>query len=365
MGEKMKILKIIDKYLILEFVKPFLFMVFALTIIMISGYLFELTDFIIIKDISTKIVAKLLLYRVPQVMVNSFAMAVLFSTLLSLSRLVKDSEFTALRMAGINFWRLIVPLILMSILVSGITYFMNERIVPWSNTKYHNIIKYSIHKKEDQKLHKDVLFKWEERYVYIGEIDDSSKEAKRIIIYDKSAGKKDLITASYGSVENSRLWLENALVYKLGVDNYSKGEERVNKLKINIGKDINNFYDKAKKPSEMNRKELRERIELFKASGIDTSKLLVEYHINLAESLVCLIFVLVGAPLSIKSNKGRIFGIIVSLIIIFVYYVFQSISRSLGLNGILSPVVAAWLPNIIFALVGTYLILKEDYIKLK
>jgi lipopolysaccharide export system permease protein len=361
----MKLIKIVDKYLIAEFAKPFLFMVFALTIIMISSFLFELTDFIIIKKIPSSVVVNLLLYRVPQVMVDSLSMAVLFSTILSLSRLVKDSEFTALRMAGINFWRLLIPLLILGILISGLTYMMNEKIVPWSNTKYHNIIKYSIHKKEDPKLHQDVFFKWKNSYFYLGEVNDENKEISRVIVYEQLEEKNKLIIAKKGYVDGSRLYLKNALFYRLGEDNYSQEMKQLSQLEFDIGKDITEFYGEEKKSNEMNRAELEDRIELFKASGKDVSKLLVEYHLNLSEALVSLIFVLIGAPLSIKSNKGRIFGIIASLIIIFVYYVMQSISRSLGLNGILPPFLAAWLPNIIFTIIGFILILKEDYINIR
>jgi len=361
----MKIIKIVDKYLIAEFVKPLLFMVFALTVIMISSFLFELTDFIIIKKIPSSVVANLLLYRVPQVMVDSLSMAVLFSTILSLSRLVKDSEFTALRMAGINFWRLLIPLLILGLLISGLTYIMNEELVPWSNTKYHNIIKYSIHKKDDPRLHKNVFFKWENRYFYLGEVNDQNKQINKVVVYEQLEESNKLTTSIEGYVDGSRLYLKDAIVYSLGEDNYSQEMNKFAHLEFNIGKDVKEFYGEEKKSNEMNRAELEERIELFKASGKDISKLLVEYHLNLSEALVSLIFVLIGAPLSIKSNKGRIFGIIASLIIIFVYYVIQSISRSLGLNGILPPFLAAWLPNIIFAVIGLILILKEDYINIR
>ena len=153
-------MKIIDKYLTLEFIKPFFIVLFALTVIMISTFLFQLTDFIIIKKVPVLTVIKLLLYKLPSFVVETLSMAVLFSTLLALSRLVKDSEYTALRMGGITFSRLIIPLLVLGLLISGVTYFLNERLVPWANTRYENIKDTLINQKEKPYLKKNIFFKY-------------------------------------------------------------------------------------------------------------------------------------------------------------------------------------------------------------
>ncbi len=357
----MKIFKTVDKYLMLEFLKPFLFLSFALTLIMLSGFLFNLTDFLIIKRIPIKIVSELLVYRVPQVLVDSISKAVLFSTILVFTRLVKDSEYTALRMAGINLWRLVMPVLILALLISGLSYILNERLVPWSNSRYQDVVKYSVYNKQDKSIHRDVLFKWEGKFFSLGVINDNTKQVKDILIYDKNR----LITAKTAQLQQLSLQLNNANIYILDDNNYSKSTENYSKLRIEIGQEIDYFYKQEKDISEMNRSELKERINLFQASARNTNELLVEYHFNLAEVLVCVIFVLIGAPLSTKSNLGRVYGIIISLIIILIYYVFLSITKALGINGILTPVLAVWLPMIIFSVVGILMILKEDYFKIK
>ncbi len=364
MNKNIKLIKIMDKYLIIEFIKPFLLTLLGLTIIMLSSYLFQLTDFIIIKDVPVKVVLKLLLYKLPQILVQSFSMAVLFATLLSLSSLVKDGEFVALRMAGIDFSRMVISLIVVALLISSITYWMNERIVPWANKKYRDTIIYSIKKEKPPEVHENLLFKdVGERYFCIGEINDKTNNLKQIIIYNRS--NNTFITAVRGKLKEDAILLQEGLIYTLNKDGYNQKEEKVRGLELKITRDISEIYKEEKKISTMNRKELKTRIKLFKFSGIETTKLTVEYHFRLAQTLACVIFVLIGAPLSIKSNKGRIFGVIASVVIIFIYYVFLSISRSLGRNGLLPAILAAWLSNLLFVLVGSFLIFKEDYFKLK
>ena len=352
-------MKIIDKYLTLEFIKPFFIVLFALTVIMISTFLFQLTDFIIIKKVPVLTVIKLLLYKLPSFVVETLSMAVLFSTLLALSRLVKDSEYTALRMGGITFSRLIIPLLVLGLLISGVTYFLNERLVPWANTRYENIKDTLINQKEKPYLEEDLFFKGEQnKYFYIKKLDQREHKVNYVLIYDLK--NSQLLTAQRGTVKDNILKLKGGIISELASDGYLEKQSEFNSKTIDLKRNITELINKQKKPSELNRSELKERIKIFKQSGLDTTKLLVEYHFKLAQSLACLIFVLIGAPLSIKSDRGRIVGIIISVVIIFVYYVLLSLSKSLGKNGLLTPFFAAWLPNLIFVILGSALIFKED-----
>lgn len=106
----------------------------------------------------------------------------------------------------------------------------------------------------------------------------------------------------------------------------------------------------------MSREELGERIDLFKKSGINVDSLMVDYHLKLAEPLTALIFVLISVPLSLSGKESRTFNLIFTIIIVFLYYVILSFSRSFGKNYVLPPLIAAWLPNFIFFILGVILL---------
>ena len=352
-------MKIIDKYLALEFIKPFFIVLFALTVIMISTFLFQLTDFIIIKKVPIATVTKLLFYKLPSFVVETLSMSVLFSTLLALSRLVKDSEYTALRMGGITFVRLLVPLLILGLLISGVTYVLNERLVPWATTRYERIKDNLINQQDNPYLEQDIFFKTNQKqYFYIKSFDRKANKMNNILVYHPK--QQQLLTAKFAQVKDNLINLQSVIVSKLNGDGYLKEEIQLQSKKLKLESNLDELINKQKNPSELNRAELKRRIEIFKQSGLDVTNLSVEYHFKLAQSLACLIFVLIGAPLSIKSDRGRIVGIIISVVIIFVYYVLLSIAKSLGKNALLDPFLAAWLPNFIFILLGSCLILKED-----
>ncbi len=361
-------ISIVDRYLIVEFLKPFLFSIFALTIIMIGSQLFELADLIIIKKVPIITVIKLLLYKIPDIMVQSFAISILFATLLSMTQLVKNNEFTALRMGGISLHRLVIPFLLVALLVSGLTFLTNEKLVPWSNHQAENIIRMTILKKGLPDLQEGIFFKGiEERYFYIGKIEDSTGKLEDVLVYEMNEDKKfpRLIKAKEGLFKNKVWYLTEGKINKFDSEGNLVYQSDFDKLEINVNDELDNFYGEQRTTSEMSRAKLLDDIKLFKKSGLDVNSLLIDYHLKLSKTFACFIFVLVGLPLSIKSKEGRSFGIIASVIVVFIYYVATSFCRSLGRNDLLPPLLAAWIPNLVFILIGVYLLFKEEYFKLR
>ena len=131
-------------------------------------------------------------------------------------------------------------------------------------------------------------------------------------------------------------------------------------MEVEIARDVKNFFGEQRTPSEMSREELRKEINLFRDSGINVNSLLVEYHLKLAMPFTPLIFVLIGAPLSLGNKESRALNIILTIVTIFAYYLILSLSRSFGKNGMFSPLIAAWLPNSIFTLVGVLLLIYQE-----
>jgi len=360
-----------DRYLMREFLKPFLFSVFAITVIMISNQLYQLTDLILVKQVAVIKVVKLLLYKIPQIMVESFSISILFATLLSLTELVKNNEFTAFRMGGVALHRILAPLLITALLISGATFLINERVVPWTNHRSENIVRRIILQQALPDLQENSFFKGvtDNRYFYIGNIIDETGELEDVMVYEAGEKKDDrkfprVITAEAGYFADKVWHLREGMIHKFNQEGEVSYQSAFDDLKINVQKNLDNFYGEQRTTSEMSRQKLKEDIKLFKESGLEVNSLLVDYHLKVAKPLACFIFVLIGAPLSVRSQKGRMFGIIASILIIFSYYVVMSFCRSLGRNGLIPPLLAAWLPNILFGVVGIYLLIKEEYFSL-
>jgi lipopolysaccharide export LptBFGC system permease protein LptF len=114
-----------------------------------------------------------------------------------------------------------------------------------------------------------------------------------------------------------------------------------------------------RKPEEMRFGELKKFIGRLKKSGNDSKKWEVNLYFKLAFPMTSLIVILFGLPLTAyKTRKNTSFGAGVSLLVIFVYYGMIKFGQVLGFNGMLPPLIAAWLANVIFLTTGSFMFYK-------
>jgi lipopolysaccharide export system permease protein len=107
-------------------------------------------------------------------------------------------------------------------------------------------------------------------------------------------------------------------------------------------------------------KDLREYLKLHPdLPPDDMNALRTKYYGRLAAPWTCLVVVFIAIPFGAQSGRRNLFfGVAGSIFICFSYFVLQQVSLAFGLNGHLPAWLAAWLPNLFFATVGTVLILR-------
>ncbi|ADQ13936.1 YjgP/YjgQ family permease [Halanaerobium hydrogeniformans] len=356
--------KLMDKYILKEVSYPFLLGVFIITIILVGSYFFHLADLIIVKNVPFSLVFRLLLYRLPGVMVETFPIAVLFATMTAINRLNRENEITALRMGGVSIFRLVLPLFILGLLISSFTFLLNENIVPWTNHQAQNIIRQTILKDAMPDPESEVFFQGPRgRLFYVSSYNQSSGELKNIVIYQLASEAEfpEVITAVDGLVEDNAWLLNTGIIHQYNQGGEIILESKFNQMEIELTDQMREVMGTQKSTAEMSRGELGRRIELFRRSGIGVNSLLVDYHLKLAEPLAALLFILISLPLSLSSKESSTWNFILTIIIVFLYYVVLSFSRSFGRNEVLSPLLAAWLPNLIFLFLALILMLWRDF----
>ncbi|SDC09087.1 MULTISPECIES: LptF/LptG family permease [unclassified Candidatus Frackibacter] len=362
-------MKIIDRYILKELMGPFLFGVFAFTSIFIgTDILFELAGLMIDWGVSMGTAGKLFLLSLPEVVVLTFPMAMLLATLLSLGRLSGDSEVVALKAGGVSFIRLVIPVLVVALLISGLTIFLNETLVPTSKDSYRQIVWDIKHREKmpttqknlrmtpiDKKTGKvDYIF-----YAY--RFDGSDLTMDDVTLQDYSNGKLvQVIEAKKARWTDEQWQFIDGTIYDVN----SKGlvpSMKFNKYFVKKLKRTPSEVSRAQKdPDEMSLKELSKRIKIREEEGRKTASLKVLYYQRYAIPFSCFIFALIGAPLGVQPNRsGASIGLGLSIVIIFIYYTFMTIGSTLGQAGTLSPILGAWLQNIVFAIVGIGLMIKS------
>ncbi|NLJ80939.1 MAG: YjgP/YjgQ family permease [Firmicutes bacterium] len=358
-------MRTLDLYLTREFSGPFLFCIFGFTVVLLSGLLFQLTDLIFVNKVAVHTVAQMLLYRIPETVVMTLPISTLFATLLAVGRLVQDSEMTIMRASGVSFPRLMAPILILGLLISLFTYWASEKIVPEANHRFENLLRQIIFSEGIPLVEENVFFHGgEQRYFYIEEVQRDTGELKNILVYELGQNSfPRIISAKTGLLEENVWALAEGVIQELDDDGFVQFESRFQRMEIVTEQEGEIFLGNQRTSDEMNRKELGELITHFQKGGRKVLHLVVDYHMKLALPMASFVFALFGAPLALKGKGGRSFGIVVSLIILLFYYVSISVSRSLGVNEVLPPLVSAWLVNSLFALAGFGLIICADSLR--
>lgn len=355
--------KILDRYIIKEVMSFVALAVAALTIMLIVRTLFELTDMLINKKVAWLYVVQLLFYRLPAYLVLTFPMSLLASSELAIGRLSTDGEITAMRAAGISLRRIVIPFVIAALVISILSFLINDHIVPEANRAHQNIMRENVLKRGPSYIRRNVFFRdAENRYFYVNRFDEKNMVMQDIMVYEFTGEKSPrTITAKKGKWVNNTWKLENGTIYNYDEKGEITYEMSFATMDIIVKEDLQKFFKNQRTPQEMNSKELRQQISILQQAGADTKNFEVDLHMKYSVPLSGLIFVLLGVPLGLQVKRGgKSAGIIISIVLILVYYIFVSTTRSFGKGGMLTPLLAAWLPNIIFAILGIIIIFRAE-----
>lgn len=345
---------LVDRYLLREFAGPFVIMVLGFSLISLSGTLFQLADLLIAKGVAASIVLRLLLYQLPWVIVQTLPVAGLFAALFSVGRLAKDSELIIVRASGLSLRRFFQPLLAFALLVSIGAYYLNDTVIPRSNHEYQNTIRQIIFKDITPAIEENVFFRGpDNNFFYVRKLDRGALTMEDVMIYQ--IGQTDspypvMITAKKAKYANGVWTLWDGVRRTLDDKGFVSQEGTFRKFEIMLGREMERFFGDQKTTDEMTRNELGQNIALFARSGIDVSPFLVDYHLKMAQPFASLLFVLLGVPLGFSPNRRRPQAVAagISVLVTLSYYVIGPFFRSLGVNGVLPAVLAAWTPSLLF-----------------
>ncbi|KAF0134646.1 MAG: putative permease [Candidatus Saganbacteria bacterium] len=354
-------MKILDRYLLKESLSPFFLGIAGFILVMTVDLLFTFVDLIINKGIPAGAMGQLLIYKLPSILVLTFPVATLFGVAMCLGRLSKDNELAALRTSGISFLRISAPVIILAVFISLSSFIVNEKIVPYSNQRSEKIIRQIIMKQPLPEIKENIFFKDAyNRYFYVKKLDAKHKTLENILIYEITDERLPrVMSAQNARLDNLVLHLNNGVIHKFDDNGHLAYEANFNEMALNLNEDPLTTAD-YKSSQEMDSKELSTQIKTLGKIGASTNALATDLFMKYSVPLTPFIFALIGLPLSLPGLKsGRTWGLILTIVIMFTFYVFASVFRSLGRGGIMPPLMAAFFPQMLFGFLGIILFIKE------
>ena len=361
-------IRILDKYIFREVFKAFIFGICAFSAVFIgSGTLFKIAKYITDYGASLSAVIKIFIFGLPSVIMWTFPMSMLLATLLTFGRLSSSSEITAMKSCGIGFFRIATPAIILGFFVSIAAILFNEHVVPWANTAYRNVVYYEIQgntgaKSQDHIVLKDIKDGQIQRLLYARRYDADSQSLQNVTLQEfNDAGKVSHVeNAEYAEYEGKEWIMHNGMLYDIS-DGESEHTLRFNTQVLPISASPRQIVREQKNPEELTMKELKAQIRIMKTQYVDTNKLETELYQRITVPMASLIFALIGVPLGLQPTRNSSSaGFAMSVIIIFFYYALMTMANAIGRSGVLSPMLAVWIPNIVGLIAGLFLIRKAS-----
>jgi lipopolysaccharide export system permease protein len=307
-------------------------------------------------------VVRYYLYKVPYLSAQVIPLAVLVGTLFTLTAMLRSHELIAMRAGGLSQWHVALPFLGTALAVSVAMIAFNEAVVPWANRRAAEIKRRDIRKQpaHDWRLaSRAALWAPDGRLVYAGYVNGEEGVLTDVTVAEfherTLLGRVDAASA----VSSAAGWLLSEVqVYR------SQGGAlqriRAARLRYDLGVEIADFFHEDRELKEQTMQELRANIRKLRMAGRDVRNEEVFYHLKWAfpfsSAIVALLALGISFTFQTHPREGRAAAFGVALIATGVYIGLVQFGQALGVGGVLSPVTAMWMANVIFTLAGAFLL---------
>lgn len=357
---------ILDRYISKRFLATLLFALIAFCSIFIIIDLIGYIDKFIDKEVPKIIIVKYYLFYLPYIVVLSLPVAMLLASLFSVGQMARYNEIVAMSTSGISLFRILLPLFVLGVLISGFVMYAGEKIVTYTNQKkldiYNTYVETS--KRKIPGRTKDIYIQISpNQWLNIGYFDSKINTAYNINI---QYFKDDYSMIIKRIDANRMVWDDKQWIILNGfIRTFSKTQEKIEILERmeqpQFSFQPDDLSKAQKKAEEMSYWELKQFIEKIKRNGGNPNRWLVDLYLKIAFPFANFIIVLFGAPLSSrKTRSGPAISFGISLLICFLYFGIIKTGQALGHNGTLSPMLAAWIGNIIFGTAAGFIFLQMN-----
>ena len=351
-------IKLIDLYILKRFIGRILFLLIAISSIILITNLVEMIDNFIDANMKSNEIFNYYLYTLPMIISYALPMAITIATVLSILVYIQNNELLAIRSLGINYFRLTRSIIFFSILISVFHFYFENTIVSNSNRLKNKIVKkYNLDKKNNKNKKNNFIEDISKNQsILINSYNNKNQTANKIVLKEID-DKNNLISRIDADkmVWKNNNWYFEELLYR----NWKNNQYTFKIIKDTsiMLQDINPIYLTTEfiEPDQMNYFELKKFVDIKKKNSGNINKLAVGLHHKLSYALSSLVLTISAIILSVALKNSNVsYGIGLSLLIITIYYVMLIIGKNFGIEGILSPLLSAWLSNITVLLIAFY-----------
>jgi lipopolysaccharide export system permease protein len=360
-------LKLLDKYILSKILATFFFVLLILVAIIVVIDLTEKIDKFTTNNLSTGTVLGYYMDFVPWIAGLISPIIVFIAIVYVTGRLAAHTELIAMLSAGISFPRLLLPYFMGAVIIAAIMFVLNGWIIPRSNktrlefelTYFKNryyFDRHNIHMQIEPNV-----------YMFIQNYNNQNNTGYQFTLekFDNSNRMIEKLTADniqWDTVKQTwklKVWRRMFVDSLFLVRNTPATDLRTSGLDLDTALNIKpvDFENEEGKYDGMTIPELTEHIKKLKfrgATGVETYE--VARHIRFAAPFTIFVLVFMGVLVSARKSRGGTgFQIVMGFILAFIFLIFFLLTRTFAETGALPPFLAAWLPNITFAIIAAFM----------
>lgn len=347
-------MKTIDRYIVTQFMKVWLICVIGAPIIFIIFQVADELDRYLSRGLSVGQIALGYVYEFPYQMGLSFPVASLFGAVFTIALMSRHFEITAAKASGISFYRLMRPIVALGAILSLASLGLGELVPVTNRLKAETLEERAA---AGRTLRTNFVYAADGGRAYTVErLVLTQRRIEGLIIDREGTGPEYPTYRLYAprAVWDGDLWkIENGQITYYPERGRAISFAFDTLVERNFSETPEQLMAEPKDPDQMGYEELGRFIESIQRSGGDVRGLVVQRMLKIAFPFSCLIIVLFGAPLGMSTGRrGPAVGVGVALATVLIYLIMVRIAQGMGAGGLLTPWLAAWLPNLVFLVLG-------------
>ena len=389
----MKVFGVIDRFVVREVVPPTILGFITYTFLVVMRGIYGLIEQVLVRGVSPADAGHVLLATLPHIVVLTIPMSFLFGVLLAVGRMNADSELVALQAGGIPVSRLLRPILILGLLLTGLNAYLYLEVIPRSSRDLRDLrVRLFAGAKNLGRIEPGVFHEeLPNVLLFLRDVDAESGEWQDILFYDSSnpgeerltlAQRGSMVTADpppmtdaeriSGEVPEAEQWirLEDVVTHQFSRDDPET--YRVNRNRTQLMRPTLQRQGTVRYQLRMGERETGELIGFVSGRDIPqfegeeppsqedlvTQRRLaaIELKQRLAIPFACTVFALLALPLGVGTRSGgRGRGFVISVAVVLVYYLVSNQGKMLAIEGKLPPWLGIWLPNIVLSIAALFL----------
>ncbi len=363
--------RILDGYVIREFLNTFFLVLISFVLLMLVFTFFELVGDIIRNHIALTTVGAYLVNLTPSMLYQIAPLAVLIAVLVTFGVLNRNSEIVAMKATGISLYRLVVPIVSIAAILSVCLFLFDQFYLPQANRRQESLRSTIKGRPPQTFLHPEQKWMFGQphpgepgRIFYYQFFDPDRNEFANLSIFEFDPSTFSLTRRIFAARvfwdSDTNSWhFQNGWERDLNGANVLGYQEFKSTTYAEIHEEPSYFKKESLQSQEMNFGQLERYINDLRQSGFDTMRLRVALWHKLAYPLIAIVMSVLAIPFALSmGRRGSLTSIAVAIGVALTYWVIEGLFGAMGSVNYLPAALAAWAPDVLFGLTGGYLLLR-------